>query len=132
MTRGRDIQSRPVHDSDDPLPVPESVKNTEDLTLWLHKEGRGRIVDLQGRCLRPKGGYEKDVYGLDWHEHPHPHWYMPFIPGHTTLRNGSLVVNARIALVCEGPKIVLENLTIEGAGCKVAAPRSENFELKHR
>ena len=95
--------------------MPEDVKNTEDLTLWLHHSARGRRVDLAGRSLRPKGGYEKDVYGLDWNEHPHPHWYLPFVPAGTTLANGTVVVSPRIALVCEGPGVVLEDLTIEGA-----------------
>jgi hypothetical protein len=37
------------------LSLPESVQNTEDLTLWLHDCGRGKIVDLGGRTLRAKG-----------------------------------------------------------------------------
>lgn len=107
--------ARPAPGNQAPLVVPEAVKNTEDLTLWLHREARGKRVDLQGRALRPKGGYEKDVYGLDWHEHPHPHWYLPFVPAGTTLANGTVVVSPRIALVCEGPGVVLEDLSIEGA-----------------
>jgi hypothetical protein len=53
--------------------LPREVTNTEDLALWLHREGHGKRTDMQGRQMRPKGGYEKDIYGLEWHEHPHAH-----------------------------------------------------------
>jgi hypothetical protein len=77
--------------------------------------------------LASAGGYEKDVYGLDWHETPHPHWYLPFVPANTTLRNGAVVANARVALVCEGPHIALENVNIEGAAPASAACDAAEF-----
>ena len=96
------------------IPVPYTLTNTEDLCLWLNTEGRGKSVDLQGRTLRPKGGYEKDVYGLDWHEHPHAHWYLPILPRHTKIINGEIIVSERIALICEGTGIAIENMRFDG------------------
>jgi hypothetical protein len=107
--------------TDDAIIVPKSVQNTEDLTLWLSQQGRGKAVDLQGRTLWPKGGYEKVVYGLEWHEHPHAHWYLPFLPSNTKICNGHVIVSDRIALICEGPGIVLENMTLEGAASRYSA-----------
>ena len=71
-------------------------------------------VDLGGKSLQPKGGYEKEAYGLTWTEHPHPHWHMNFMGGNTRLRNGTVVLIDRLALTIEGPAVTLENITFEG------------------
>ena len=113
----------PVHEpgvgADGALLAPDSIHNTEDLAVWMNKHAHGKTIDLAGRTFRPKGGYEKDNHNLEWHEHPHPHWYLPFLPASTTLRNGTVVANARIALMCEGPGIAMDDLTIEGAPASV-------------
>jgi hypothetical protein len=108
------IKNSAVKDAMETVALPRAVTNTEELALWLNREGRGKRTDLQGRQMRPKGGYEKDVYGLEWHEHPHAHWYLPFVPGHTQICNGSVFANDRIALICEGPQIAFDNITFEG------------------
>lgn len=104
-----------TENEDGSVRVPDRLHNTEDFAVWLRKHAAGRTVDLGGRTLRPKGGYEKSTHGLEWHEHPHPHWYLPFMPANTTLRNGSIVANARIALICQGKNHMLEDVHFEGA-----------------
>lgn len=77
-------------------------------------------VDLGGKSLQPKGGYEKEAYGLTWTEHPHPHWHMNFMGGNTRLRNGTIVLIDRLALTIEGPAVTLENMTFEGVVATVS------------
>lgn len=98
------------------IPLPSGITNTEDLGKWLTTDGQGMAVDLGGKSLQPKGGYEKEAYGLTWTEHPHPHWHMNFMGGNTRLRNGTIVLIDRLALTIEGPAVTLENMTFEGQG----------------
>eukprot|EP00892_Ulva_mutabilis_P012007 jgi/Ulvmu1/9179/UM005_0279.1 len=104
--------------------LPQSVHSTEDLCKWLNAEAKGLHVDMGGRVMQPRGGYEKDVYNMVWHEKPHPHWYLPFLSGTTKIRNGGICVAERLALVCEGPAISMENITIEGLADPVSDLRS--------
>lgn len=96
------------------IPLPIDITNTEDLGKWLTSDGQGMAVDLGGKTMQPKGGYEKEAYGLTWTEHPHPHWHMSFLTGNTRVRNGTIVLIDRLALTIEGPSVTLENITFEG------------------
>lgn len=95
--------------------LPHEIHNTEDLCQWLTSEGKGLCVDMEGRMMQPKGGYDKDKYNLVWYEKPHPHWYLAFLHANTRIRNGGICMAERIALVCDGPSIGMENVTIEGS-----------------
>lgn len=65
--------------------------------------------------MQPRGGLDKDTYDMVWHEKPHPHWYLKFLSGNTSIRNGGVCIPERIALVCDGPSIGMKNMKIEGA-----------------
>lgn len=71
-------------------------------------------MDLGGKTMQPRGGYDKEHYGLTWTEHPHAHWHMNFMCGNTSIRNGTIVLIDRLALNIEGPAVVLDNVSFEG------------------
>ena len=97
--------------------LPSSIHSTEDFCKWLTSEGKGLNVDMGGRVMQPRGGYDKETYHMVWHEKPHPHWYLNFLSGNTRVRNGGVCVAERIALICDGPSIGIQDMTIEGTHC---------------
>jgi hypothetical protein len=112
-------------------PVPANIRATEDLASWLCTDGCGLNVDLGNRHFRPKGGYDKERYSLTWHEEPHPHWYLPFLSSGTKLRNGSVCSAERVALICDGKDIAIEDVNFEGAlPCAVPADDALSWECR--
>lgn len=64
-----------------------------------------------------------------WHEKPHPHWYLKFLSGDTKIRNGGICMAERIALVCEGPSVTMQNMTIEGVSASLLASMTSSQQV---
>lgn len=96
-------------------PVPERIASLEELATFLNGAGKGGAWDLGGRHLRNLGGYARE-YGYEWTELPLPHWRLPFLGAKTRLRNGELRLSPRVQLVCSGKGMIMQGVTVHGAG----------------
>ena len=93
--------------------LPDSILCVEQFAVYCQGIGKGKCIDLGNRNLMAKGGYARE-YGFVWHEHPQPHWHLPFLSDNTKIRNGELTLSPRTMLVNFGKGMGMSNVRIHG------------------